>query len=170
MCIRDRDYDDGRLVYEVGFYVDNVEYDYEIDATTGSIISRDIDHDDDYYWQNNNTSNNSSNNSSTNTSSSSSFIGEAKAQSIALEAAGLSASEVTGLRVVLDYEDDLFERDSYEVEFYAGGFEYDYEIDALTGDILSWDKDVDDDYYYHQQANNGKGNNAANNGLSLIHI
>lgn len=158
------DYDDGRLVYEVGFYVDNVEYDYEIDATTGSIISRDIDHDDDYYWQNNNTSNNSSNNSSTNTSSSSSFIGEAKAQSIALEAAGLSASEVTGLRVVLDYEDDLFERDSYEVEFYAGGFEYDYEIDALTGDILSWDKDVDDDYYYHHQANNGNGNNAANNG------
>ena len=65
---------------------------------------------------------------------------------------------------MLDYEDDLFERDSYEVEFYAGGFEYDYEIDALTGDILSWDKDVDDDYYYHHQANNGNGNNAANNG------
>ena len=32
-----KDYDDGRLVYEVEFYVDNTEYDMDIDAATGMI-------------------------------------------------------------------------------------------------------------------------------------
>ncbi len=169
------DYDDGRMVYEVEFYVDNIEYDYEIDAATGAIISRDIDRDDDYYWQGNNgnngnnngnnNTNNNANNGAANAGSNSSFIGEAKAQSIALEAAGLSESEVYGLRVKLDYEDDLYERDNYEVEFYAGGFEYDYEIDAITGEIISWDKDIDDDYHYQHNANAGNtANNSAING------
>lgn len=147
------DYDDGRMVYDVEFYVNNVEYDYEIDAASGKIISRDIDHDNDYYSNNSSVSGNSAN-----------FIGEAKAKSIALNAAGLSESQVSGLFVKLDYEDDLYDRDNYEVEFYANGFEYDYEIDALTGEIISWNKDVDDDYY-HQQ--NNSGNNSSSSGATI---
>ena len=33
-------------------------------------------------------------------------------------------------------------RDSYEVEFYANGTEYDYDIDQATGRILSSDFDI----------------------------
>ena len=29
----------------------------------------------------------------------------------------------------------------YDVEFYQGDLEYDYEIHAVTGEILSWEKD-----------------------------
>ena len=39
------DRDDGRDEYEVEFYVGRVEYSYDIDAKTGSIISKDIDRD-----------------------------------------------------------------------------------------------------------------------------
>jgi uncharacterized membrane protein YkoI len=32
----------------------------------------------------------------------------------------------------------------YDIEFQINGIEYDYEIDAKTGKIISWDKDWDD--------------------------
>lgn len=48
----ERDYDDGRVEYNVEFRVGNKEYEYEIDAKTGKILDQDIDlddHDDDRY-------------------------------------------------------------------------------------------------------------------------
>lgn len=33
------DYDDGLQVYDVDFYVNDVEYSYEIDAQNGNIVS-----------------------------------------------------------------------------------------------------------------------------------
>lgn len=33
----------GTLVYEIEFYLDNVEYEYEIDANNGQILSFDLD-------------------------------------------------------------------------------------------------------------------------------
>ena len=60
---------------------------------------------------------------------------------IALAHAGLTASQVTFVRSRLDYERG---RQCYEVEFYTAGFtEYDYEIDASTGEILSYDFDAE---------------------------
>lgn len=44
----DKDYDDGRVIYEVSFKANGYEYDYEI-STTGKILKRDIDRDDDYW-------------------------------------------------------------------------------------------------------------------------
>ena len=64
-----------------------------------------------------------------------------EARDIALKHAGLSAEAVRGLRVEFDYDDG---RPEYDVEFHQGGYEYDYEIHAETGNILSWDKDRDD--------------------------
>ena len=64
-----------------------------------------------------------------------------QAQEIALAHAGLTASQVTFVRSRLDYERG---RQCYEVEFYTAGFtEYDYEIDASTGEILSYDFDAE---------------------------
>ena len=73
-------------------------------------------------------------------SQSGSYIGEAKAKSIALSHAGLSEDQVTFVRVKLDRDDGRWE---YEVEFYKGGTEYDYEINATTGAILSYDYDAE---------------------------
>ena len=63
------------------------------------------------------------------------------AQAIALAHAQLSQQEVTHLKVKYDYDDGIPE---YEVEFRVGRWEYEYEIHAETGKILSWDKDYDD--------------------------
>ena len=43
-------------------------------------------------------------------------------------------------KVELDYEDG---RKVYEVEFYKGGVEYEFDIDAETGAILDFEKDRD---------------------------
>ena len=42
----EKDYDDGRYVYEVEFNRGNYEYSYEIHATTGKILDKEIDYDD----------------------------------------------------------------------------------------------------------------------------
>lgn len=77
------------------------------------------------------------------------YIGSEKAQQIALENAGLSAGDVTFIRTKLDYDDG---RAEYEVEFYQGSMEYDYEIDAVSGAILSYDHDAE---YYEPSAGSG---------------
>ena len=69
-----------------------------------------------------------------------SSIGESKAKEIALQHAGIGASQVSWIIVQQDYEHGRME---YEVEFYAGNQEYDYEIDASSGKILSFDYDID---------------------------
>lgn len=43
-------------------------------------------------------------------------------------------------KVELDYEDG---RKVYEVEFYKGGVEYEFDIDAETGAVLNYEKDID---------------------------
>ena len=118
------DFDDGRWEYEVEFYAGNTEYDYDIDATTGAI--RSFDHDAEYYTPG--------------TTQSGSYIGEAKAKAIALDRAGLSESQVGYIKCELDRDDGRWE---YEVEFRSGGYEYEFEIDATSGTILSYDKEWD---------------------------
>ena len=66
-------------------------------------------------------------------------ITEAQAQAIALEHAGLTEQEVSRLQVRADWHDG---RQEFEVEFNAGYLEYEYEIDAASGRILSFDKDT----------------------------
>ncbi len=69
------------------------------------------------------------------------FIGEEKAKSIALEKAGLSAGDVTFDKVELDRDNGVWQ---YEIEFRKGRTEYDYDIKADDGSILSYDVDNDD--------------------------
>ena len=67
-------------------------------------------------------------------------IGEAKAREIALADAGLAEADVTFIKVNLDRDDG---RLVYDVEFYSGKAEYDYEIDAATGDIVGYDSEIE---------------------------
>ena len=58
-----------------------------------------------------------------------------EAKNIALTAAGVAESAVTGLKVELDYDEDA-RRWEYEVDFRVGKTEYDMDIDAVSGQIL----------------------------------
>lgn len=61
-------------------------------------------------------------------------VNEETAQKIALEHAGVKATDATITKSRLDYEGG---RQVYEIEWYAGGKKYDYEIAVDTGEILS---------------------------------
>ena len=67
-------------------------------------------------------------------------FGEAGAKEKALAEAGLSESDISHLSVKFDHEHG---RAEYEVEFYSGRTEYNYEIDAATGEIISSEIDHD---------------------------
>jgi uncharacterized membrane protein YkoI len=118
------DYDDGIPTYDVEFYTSSHEYDYEIDARTGAIKSRDVEAIKTASQQENNKD---------------SYIGVEKAKSIALGHAGVS--NVTYTKAKLDHDDGQV---VYEIEFRKGGVEYDYTIRATDGSILEHDSEWDD--------------------------
>lgn len=120
------DYDDGRREYEVEFYNKNsfTEYDYEIDAVTGRILS--VDYDAEYYAP------------SAGTGTNGQYISRDEAKSIALGRAGISASQAVFKKAEFDFDDG---RAVYEIEFFSGNLEYEFEIDASTGNILSYERD-----------------------------
>ena len=138
------DYDDGVQEYEVTFYVGNREYDYDIDASTGTIRSFDSEIEDDY-----NIASAPSATRAATSSSSGAAITEAEAKQIALDHAGVSESETERMRVKLGRDDGVQE---YEVNFYVGNREYDYDINAATGAIRSYDSEIDDDYVSSTEA------------------
>lgn len=120
------DWDDGRWKYEVEFYKDNTEYDYDIDALTGSILS--YDYDAEYYTA-----------PATGTASGASLTAE-QAKQIALQHAGVAEADTSRMEIGFDYENG---RAVYELEWRVGWTEYSYEVDANTGDVLSYERDVD---------------------------
>lgn len=61
-----------------------------------------------------------------------------EAQNIALDHAGFSADQVTQLHTEYEIEHGI---PQYDVEFHHEGWEYDYEIHADTGEVLSYTKD-----------------------------
>ena len=68
-------------------------------------------------------------------------VTEEQARETALSHAGLTADQVTFVRSKLDWDDG---RQVYDVEFYTADYtEYDYEIDAATGEIRSYDADAE---------------------------
>ena len=124
-----KDWDDGRSVYDVEFWADGKEYDYEILASDGTILS--YDYDAEYQW---------SGSTGTGSTSSTADIGEAKAKSVALSHAGISESSTSYIYAKKDWDDGRW---VYDVEFWADGKEYDYEILASDGTILSYDYDAE---------------------------
>ena len=114
---------DGEQYYEVDFTAGGQEYHYAIDAVTGMVIE-------------------SGTGSAT---GSGSLIGEDEAKRIALEDAGISESNASSLTVELDEDDGVV---VYDVEFLvisdqSAVKEYDYEIDATTGEIQSKDNETE---------------------------
>lgn len=139
--------DDG--YYDVEFYTDSTEYDFEIDAQTGKILEKDSEPRELGFIKEQ-ASNNAGSSvvqqsqtegySTVSGSDSNSFvIGVDAAKRAALNHAGVS--NATFVKAYLDYDDGLR---VYEIEFTAGSYEYEYEINAVSGAILDWDKDLID--------------------------
>ena len=139
--------DNGAEKYDIGFYYNGKEYDYEISAIDGKIIKYDNDIDEGNNQNNtanstqNNTQSNTQNNSVNNAQSNANNtanISLDKAKQIALSHAGLTSNQVTLKKAELDFDDGI---QKYEVEFYYNNKEYSYEIDANNGNILSYEQD-----------------------------
>ena len=130
------DSDDGIREYEIEFYVGNVEYEYSINAKTGAVLEKDIEkkvsRKEPATEKVTTTKSNSENKK---------FIGIHKAKSIAFSHAGVSENEIRLEKVELDRDDGVYE---YEIEFSLGRTEYEYTINAKTGKIIDFDKEIDD--------------------------
>ena len=142
---------DGTDFYAVDFTANGQSYEYDIDAITGVVIDSSSSpasagtdagaSPDGNTGSNTGTDTGAASGGNTGSSGTGAAITEEEAKEIALSHAGLSSDQVTFLRSKLDYDDG---RQVYDVEFYTSDYkEYDYEIDASTGTVLSYDFDAE---------------------------
>lgn len=122
--------DDGRQIYEVEFYQNGTifkEYDYEIDAQTGTIVNYDFDAEN-YQAQNNN--GNQANQTGSNTQ-----ITEAEVRKTVLSRInGANDSHVSYIKLEMDDGMTI-----YEGKAVYNAQEYEFEINAQTGAVISWE-------------------------------
>ncbi|MDO4316332.1 MAG: PepSY domain-containing protein [Oscillospiraceae bacterium] len=118
--------------YEVELKTAFGEFDYDVDAYSGKVLKGPAD------------VLASPAAAAAQPSTSAALITEDKAQSIALEHAGVKEADALGLRAKLDREDGV---QVYDVEFRADGIEYEYELLAADGTILKAERDKDGHWY-----------------------
>lgn len=121
------EFENNRLVYDVEFYSGNVEYDYDIDAVSGAIVSADKDIEN-YVIP-----------AQPSTEAKATEISVEKAKQIALSHAGVGSARFTKAKI--DYENGV---KVYEIEFKVGNMEYEYDINVLNGAIVSSSAEIDD--------------------------
>lgn len=114
-----KEMDDGVWKYDVEFYVQNKEYDYEIKAADGSILSVDYDVEDDFA-----------------TNANSAKISQEQAAQTAL--ARVSGASMENLTIHYEMDDG---RAMYEGKIIYNEKEYEFDIDANTGEIISWEEE-----------------------------
>ena len=114
-----KDFDDGVSIYEVDFQAANKQYEYDIKAADGQILTTDFEIDDDYVDPNTQTA-----------------VSEADAKAAAL--ARVEGASDSDIRIQLQRDDGQL---VYEGTIIYNNTEYDFEINAETGDFLSWEQD-----------------------------
>lgn len=118
------DWENGVQVYELEFRSGNTKYEYEI-AADGTVLKAEQDTE-------------AAETHHPESGGHSSHIGIEAAKAAALSHAGVAAGDARGMKCELDCDDGRY---LYEVEFDAGGLEYEYEIDAETGTVLKAERD-----------------------------
>ena len=160
-CHLDMDYELGAFVYELEFHHGSHDYEYYIHAIEGMVVAHDKEHCDGSHGHDEHhhgpydvmpipseepsasgtVPSGSSQNTQTETSAGVA-ISDKEALLLALAHAGAPEQDI------YDYYGDLDEDDGtlvYEIDFSWKGYDYDYEIDAVTGEVVSWDKEKDED-------------------------
>lgn len=155
--------DDGRKIYEIRFDVGQTEYDYEILASDGQVISSDIDSSreasagnagtgaqsttqtdgtgqstaqDDAAQQNTEQAGNAQNQQSGAANNGEVAVSLEEASAIALEK--VPGATENDLRIELDYDDGRYR---YEGDIIYQQVEYDFEINADTGEVIEWSEE-----------------------------
>lgn len=126
------DRENGKTIYDIEFYCDGYEYDYEVDAVTGEIIKHEKE------AERKPASPEQTQKPSQNTDVK---LSVQDARNKALEHAGLTANDIREFECELDRENGKM---IYEIEFKSGTYEYEYEVDAQNGEILNHQKELDD--------------------------
>ena len=116
------DRDDGRVVYDVRFDVDQTEYDYEVLASDGQIVSSDVERRDDDGYDDDDRSRGSN-----------ADVAVSREEAIDIALAKVSGATENDIRIELDHDDGRYK---YEGDIIYERVEYDFEIDANSGDIL----------------------------------
>ena len=130
----DFDYERGVFVYDIDFIAGDTEYEYTIHSTNGSVL------DSSKEKVFNQASPTGTQATPTPTTTDEYAIDESQAFANALSDAGLNDSQVTLKRTKLERDDG---RIVYDVEFaIIGEKEFDYSIDALTGEIVEKSSDA----------------------------
>lgn len=114
-------YDDGFMVYKMKFTLNGMKFEYEIEATNGTILEK-------------KTKTQKVKASDLLLQDQSSYIGLENAKAKALEAAGVADGVFTEAK--LDCEKGTV---VYELEFYSNSTKYEYDIDATTGAIVDYE-------------------------------
>ena len=114
------DMDHGVKKHEFEFYSGNVEYEYDINALTGEIVSKSTKR----YMGN------------TATASNTGPLTQEQALQVALQHANVTEKDIALLKTELDYEHG---KEVFEFEFYVGNVEYNYTIDTSTGEIIEYE-------------------------------
>lgn len=152
-------FEQGQFVYEVTFVADGTEYEYWVKAADGTVVKKEMDLIAERGNQPSQPSQQSQSGQPGQQSQSSQDPGAIrtegekdnspqpgqpsqdtgridldKAKELALSDAGLSQAEVTFTKTELDEDGRIA---LYEVEFYTSSYEYEYEVDASTGEIRS---------------------------------
>lgn len=116
-----KEWEDGIVIYDVEFAVQNKEYDYEIKAEDGSIVSVDYEVEGEL---------------GTTPAGSAQILSETDAKQIVLSR--VPGATEQSIRIQLDMEDGI---QVYEGELIFNNIKYEFELNAQTGDILKWEQE-----------------------------
>ena len=118
------DWEDGRQVYDVDFFVNGIEYEYEILASDGSILKKKQDAE----W--------GKNSGNPGGSVAGQLTMDQARQKVAERIAG---GDPANVYIKEDYDDG---RLKYEGEVYHNQRKYEFELDAATGAFTDWEEEV----------------------------
>lgn len=118
----ERDTDDGRAIYKGEAVLDGREYEFEIDASTSAFLKWDADDVDD------------GRQGGSSTSAGQTALDEEGARALVL-------ARIPGATIVEFERDSDDGRTIYKGEAVLDGWEYDFEIDAASGEFIKWESD-----------------------------
>lgn len=127
------DNDDGRKIYEIQFDAGEKEYDYEVIASDGKILSADVE-----LINNGTSAQNSDTQSSTGAQADSAEVAVTLEEATAIALERVPGATESDIRIQLDRDDGVYK---YEGDIIYEQREYDFEIDANTGTILEWSEE-----------------------------
>ena len=149
------------LLCEVSFWTADSKYEYEVTAFGHEVIHFDkeplnggsaasdqnqpsagngssVSGTDDPAAQGNSAGTHHSGGSQQNGQSAAVSVSDAEAKAIALKHAGVKEDSVMLYQSKIDHDNG---RQVYEIEFYSGEYEYEYEIDCASGEIVKYERD-----------------------------